>query len=196
MKIITIVSQSGLKVHKIDWLRIEKFHSGIPLRNNKKVCPTKSPAKFLLGCCGQKKIPVIFLSLSLASLPYQTTLRFYIWLWEFSLWKNRQHACPLTDVKGYVWRIGELYTHNLTGWQSHRCLKSWILLNFLIQAMEPKERTDPKCIWRSPHANSMRSVNGCVQCERGLTECGAGLAPWMPIRLVLFFFLSLCGMKV
>ena len=35
--------------------------------------------------------------------------------------------------------------------------------------MEPTERTDPQCISGSPHAKSMRSVDGQMQWANGVT---------------------------
>ena len=37
---------------------------------------------------------------------------------------------------------------DLIGWWIHRCLKSLTFLNFLTQAREPTERTEPQCISR------------------------------------------------
>ena len=59
---------------------------------------------------------------------------------------------------------------DLIGWRISRCLKTKTLLNFWMQETEPMIRTDPQCISVASHAKSMRSVDGRVQCARGLTS--------------------------
>ena len=83
---------------------------------------------------------------------------------------------PSTDDGRSVWLMGGhafsgICPHNAI-WLADRSVAAWKVYIFSTsQETEPTERTDPQCISGSPHAKSMRSVNGQMQ-----WACGVVLA--------------------
>lgn len=88
---------------------------------------------------------------------------------------SSQRPCPWLNVDSKANGGFTLCTSTRRWWRFvsdvwgriRRSLKSLTPLNFLTQATELTEWTNPQCISRSSHAKSMRSISGRVQCETG-----------------------------
>ena len=86
---------------------------------------------------------------------------------SFECTNEKPFLYPTNSMVGYWTEYLHIFAErNLIGRWLHPCLKSLTFFNFLTQATEPTEWTDPQCIENAPHAKSMRSVDGST------TGCG------------------------